>query len=444
MALQYKAAIQILQSVAAEALSRKGEPKEEWVPLEEAVGRVTTQEIKSPEASPQFDTATADGFALRSSTTINASEQNPISYRVISGTGATDDEAQKKTECVKMTAGAWFPDSAEEESNPIDACASAEDVEEEDGGLSNGTLGMDERKTIRVTRPVQPNENRQAAGSDFGKGDQVVGSGMTIRPSHLIPLATIGVKDVAVEARISARVWSVDANNFSVDSERSVDDNGGEKDQRSEASTGGRYIVAALQQLGIDARQMGWLAKPNIESALRDNTRGQQDRLNVLVLTGPESQGITTSVRRVVQEKLGGLVHFHNRGSVSPLFALPGDPGSVAACFRFLVVPYIKHLRGEDPEEAVLAPLENRCSTIQGNRDARIPSERSVGNDCGPLCLDCFQHGKLKNGLVSLSKDQNPGRAAPFSDANCWVHLPQGQEVVAGATVPCYSISGTV
>ena len=52
------------------------------VPLFEAVGRKCAQSITSPIASPPFDSAATDGFAINSAATARASPSNPVLFKV--------------------------------------------------------------------------------------------------------------------------------------------------------------------------------------------------------------------------------------------------------------------------------------------------------------------------------------------------------------------------
>ncbi|EGO55241.1 hypothetical protein NEUTE1DRAFT_102683 [Neurospora tetrasperma FGSC 2508] len=474
MAMQYQAALQILQKTAND-MSKRRTRTEELVPLEDSVGRTAAKDILSPDSTPPFDTAAADGFALVSSATINASPMNPVYFRV-AGTITAGEEPPLMPpcrgpdgvlQCYEIMVGARFPDTATEHLIHMDACVWATDVHEvsmSEVPKADPQLG---NRFIKITKPVTYNANRRRAGEDISKGDRLIRAGMKIRSSHVLPLASVGIKEVAVEPLIRVGVWSTGREivRSDVDGPTATKRTG----TRYTYDADGPYLMAALKEFGAEPHFLGLL--PGDDPAVLEKALGETmatDKFDVLVTTGAATPGRSGFVRSVI-EKLGGQVHFHgvamrpggtamfaslestapNNGLVS-FFGLPGDPCAMAACFRFLIVPYLQFVRGEKADEPLMATLELRCSTRQEsepNMDAGAPVEASMGNDCGPLCMDCFRHGRVtasedgRRKVVRMTKDQGPGKVYPFTEANCWIHLPHGQEIVQGAMVPCLSLS---
>ncbi|KAH7628073.1 MoeA, N-terminal and linker domain-containing protein [Sordaria sp. MPI-SDFR-AT-0083] len=476
MAMQYKAALEELQNAAYD-VSRRRTRTEELVRLEDSVGRITAKDILSPESTPPFDIAASDGFAMTSSVTINASPSNPIYFRVM----GTIMQGNKPLlipscrgpdgihQCMEIMVGARFPDTTEDMTY-MDACAWVNDVREvplSEVPNADPQLGS---RFIMLTKPVTTNANRRRAGANIGKGDRLIRPGTRIRSSHVLPLATVGIKEVAVEPLLRVGVWSTGREIVRTDVNWADGTIATKKtDARYIYDADGPYLMAALKEWSTEPTFLGLLADDEpatLERALREAMA--TDKFDILITTGAATPGRSGFVRSVI-ENLGGEFHFHgvamrpgatamfaslkpttpNSGLVS-FFGLPGDPCATAACFRFLVVPYLQFVRGERPDKPFLATLELRVSTRQDsepNMDAGAPVEASVGNDCGPLCLDCFRHGRVtaseggRHKVVRISKDQSPGKTYPFIDANCWIHLPHGQEIVAGAMVPCLSLS---
>lgn len=475
MAMQYHAALQELQKTACD-MSQRRTRTEELVRLEDSVGRTAAKDILSPESTPPFDTAAADGYAMASSATINASPGNPVYFRVM-GTIMPGDKPPPTPpchgpdgvhQCMEIMVGARFPVSTEKMTY-MDACAWVNDVREvsiSDVPKADPQLGS---RFIMLTKPVTVNANRRKAGADIGKGDRLIRAGTKIRSSHVLPLATVGINEVAVVPLLRVGIWSTGREIVRTDvnwAEGTIQKK--KTDTRYTHDADGPYLMAAFKEWGAEPTFMGLLANDDpaaLERAIREAMA--TDEFDILVTTGAATPGKSGFVRPVIEEL--GEIHFHgvamrpgatamfaslestapNNGLVS-FFGLPGDPCATAACFRFLIVPYLQFVRGEKLDEMVLATLELRCSTRQDsepNMDAGAPVEASMGNDCGPLCLDCFRHGRVtaseggRRKVVRMSKDQSPNKTYPFIDANCWIHLPHGQEIVAGATVPCLSLS---
>ncbi|KAJ4415803.1 hypothetical protein N0V85_002568 [Neurospora sp. IMI 360204] len=474
MAMQYQAALQELQKAAYD-MSQRRTRTEELVRLEDSVGRTAAKDILSPDSTPAFDTAAADGFAMVSSHTINASPTNPVYFRV-AGTIMPGDKPPPTPpcrgpdgvlQCYEIMVGARFPDTATEHLIQMDACAWGTDVCEvslSEVPKADPKLG---NRFIMLTKPVTHNANRRRAGADIGKGDRLIRAGIKIRSSHVLPLASVGIREVAVEPLIRVGVWSTGKEIVRSDVNGTIATKRTDTGYTHDAD--GPYLMAALKEYGAEPHFLGLLPADEpatLEKALRETMA--TDKFDILVTTGSVTPGRSSLIRSVV-EKLGGQVHFHgvamrpgatamfaslesnapNNGLIS-FFGLPGDPCAMAACFRFLIVPYLQFVRGEKLDELLLTALELRCSTrleSEPNMDAGAPVEASMGNDCGPLCLDCFRHGRVtasEDGrlkVVRMTKDQGPGKMYPFIDANCWIHLPHGQEIVQGAMVPCLSLS---
>ena len=80
----------------------------ENVPLDEAENRVLAQDVVAAFPSPRFDNSAMDGFAVRSSDTIKASQENPISLKVIgvSSAGSPSKLALNTGECIQCMTGA--------------------------------------------------------------------------------------------------------------------------------------------------------------------------------------------------------------------------------------------------------------------------------------------------------------------------------------------------
>ncbi|KAK6215197.1 molybdopterin biosynthesis protein [Colletotrichum tabaci] len=127
---------------------------------------------------------------------------------------------------------------------------------------------------------------------------------------------------------------------------------------------------------------------------------------------------------------------------IVPVFGLPGNPGAAAACFRFLVLPFLRSWSHQAAETPVMA----RCLddlVINGHRGG---GRKAASPGIPPTTS--FRHGTLKqlpdgDMAVELSKQQSPAKLGPFIVANCWVRTgdhSQGTRPEA-ARVPCYSIT---
>lgn len=140
------AALQVLR----EKLTYRLEAEE--IGTSRALGRVTADEILSPERLPAFPRATMDGFSVRSADTFGASEGLPAYLAVVGETpmGKAPGVTVGPGQAARTFKGAMLADGA-------DAVVMVEH-----------TQAADER-SIEVLRPVAPGENVLAAGEDIGR-----------------------------------------------------------------------------------------------------------------------------------------------------------------------------------------------------------------------------------------------------------------------------------
>ncbi|KAF1838462.1 putative molybdenum cofactor biosynthesis protein [Decorospora gaudefroyi] len=439
MAVNYTEALQILRKVAETRSQARRRPTER-VPLLDAVGRSAAQHHVSPVTTPPKDTSAMDGYALSSAATVDASPENPVIF-VVKGTIAAGDkpiELANELEdgalpCVEIMTGAQFPRSTS--AMPFDACVKIEDTLC-DGSSAPGSE-FRSRKRIAVTRPLRPNANRRLAGGDMHEGDVILPKGTVVCSRHVMALASVGITEVAVYRKLRVAIWST-GNELKEGFDGACSDT-------QILNSNGPYLTTALKELGVDVDYNG---------ILRDDANGLQSALSsfaekaydLVITTGAVSKGKFDFIVPALEESRAS-VHFHgvairpghpvlfastsrDTGTV-PLFGLPGNPIATAACFRFLVVPFLKHFLGQTYEKAEVAKLQQ----LNGSQDAFLSSPRH---------LDCFRHGFTRGDgyggkIVELSGNQSPAIISQFSASNCWVHIPRGRPVEPReAVVYCY------
>ncbi|HID91014.1 TPA: molybdopterin biosynthesis protein, partial [Candidatus Bathyarchaeota archaeon] len=132
-------------------------PRIERVGLFDALGRVCAMPIRSPIDVPPFDKSSVDGYAVRAEDTFGASEEDPVSLRLIGSVeiGRAPPSAISRGECMSVPTGAPLPKGA-------DSAVMVEDTTRAD-------------EAVRVYRPVTPGENVMAKGFDVRRGQEVVG-----------------------------------------------------------------------------------------------------------------------------------------------------------------------------------------------------------------------------------------------------------------------------
>jgi molybdopterin molybdotransferase len=154
-------------------LSNVEQVGEEFVPFDQALGRVLAEDVISGLDVPPFDRSAVDGYALRAADTFGASPTNPKKFRMVGSVrvGAAPKLQVGKGQAVKLMTGAQMPRGA-------DAVAMVEHAKPGKGYIS-------------VTVPLTPGKNVSARGEDVRAGEVVLRRGHLLRPQDLGMLSSI-------------------------------------------------------------------------------------------------------------------------------------------------------------------------------------------------------------------------------------------------------------
>ena len=326
---------------------------QELISTHQALGRVTAEEITSPEELPAFPRSTMDGFSVHSSDTFGASEGLPASLEVVGEVpmGAAPNVWLSAGQTATAYTGGMLAEGA-------DAVVMVENTQAVDDS------------TIEVLRPVAPGENVVQVGEDVRTGDTVLKSGRVIRPQDIGGLLALGIAEIAVSRR--PRVAIVSTGDELV-SPTSTPGPGQVRDINT-------YTIAALVE------KSGGI--PIATALLKDDYEAQLEaaidaiaKADILVF----SAGSSVSSRDITADVINGLgspgvlVHgiSHKPGKPTiiamvegkPVFGLPGNPVSAAVVFDLMVRPTIYALTG--------------CARPPGSPKVRARLSRDVGSVAG-------------------------------------------------------------
>ncbi|KZL83585.1 molybdopterin biosynthesis protein [Colletotrichum incanum] len=440
----YDAAVDILQKTVEElqALNeRDGNETWEEVCLMDAVGRVAAAEVASPTATPQFDTSAMDGYAVCSEAATLASPERPLLLKVC-GTIAAGDEPMELNEgvfrdsaepCLEIMTGGIFP-KVTGTSKQFDACVRVEDT-------AVVSAANTPERAIIITKPVPPNANRRPAGCDIQLGERIIKKGDNVSSSHIMPLASVGVSKIQVLKKPRVAVWSTGKELVSGNASSIPDVNG-------------PFLVAALREAGAEPTFLGTLhdQEDAVRGALQETIDG--GLFDMVLTTGGVSVGKYDFVASSLSD-LGAKIHFHGvamrpghpvlfaqvpaQSRHLPVFGLPGNPGATAACFKFLVAPFLRSWQHQTAETPIMAKcLEDPSSNGQ--------RKKATSPGIPPTTL--FRHGIMRQSqdgdvIVEFNKQQSPAKLGPFINANCWVQLGgHSQGSWPKGHVPCYPMTG--
>ena len=160
------------------------------VALADARGLVLARAVIASEMVPPFANTAMDGFAVRAADTAAASEQAPVSLRIVGevAAGHAPTVTVGAGEAVRIMTGAPVPDGA-------DAIVMVERTR------ASGD-------TVAIFQAAKAGDHVRHAGGDLETGQQVFDAGTMLTPAHLGVLASLDVAEVWCHPRPRVGVCS--------------------------------------------------------------------------------------------------------------------------------------------------------------------------------------------------------------------------------------------
>jgi molybdopterin molybdotransferase len=155
----------------------------ERIPFTETLGRVLAEDLVAETPVPRFPQSAMDGFALRSADTLAATPDRPMALNIL-GTLAAGHQASwtlSPGTAVRIMTGAPIPPGA-------DAVVKREDTEFN-------------AESVRVMRPVSPNDCIIPPGRDIPEGTTLLQAGEVITAWGIGVSASLGKSHVSVYQR---------------------------------------------------------------------------------------------------------------------------------------------------------------------------------------------------------------------------------------------------
>jgi len=289
-------------------------PSTEMVDIEEALGRVTSEDIFSKNTLPVIRCSQVDGIAVRSSDFISGM---PDTTKWVRG-----------TDYVRADTGDDFDDA-------FDAVIPVEAISYD----SNGRLHIE--KDVKVNK----GDLIEASGSTVKKNDLLVASKVRLTPVHLSVLATGGIAAIPVYRK--PKVIYIPTGNELIPM--------GEKPKRGQnVETNGIMISSLLNQWGAEAIKYP-IVKDKVSdlAAVLDKAVQEAD---IVLINGGSSKGEEDYTVNLMR-KVGALIQHGVRAipgkpvafgilNDKPIINLPGPPlGAFYAmdwCVSALVHAYLK------------------------------------------------------------------------------------------------------
>ncbi len=333
----------------------------EEVHLEEALGRVASEDLAAKYPYPPFNFSEMDGYAVRAEDTYGAREDKPIALELIGEAlaGGRDVCKVKPGGCIKIATGAMIPEG----------CSAVVPLEHTET----------EGKNVLVYKSVAPGENIAQLGGDIQKGEVIVRRGARIRPWDIALLAAVGYEKVSVYKRPSIGV---------IASGSELKPAGTPLDRAEMYDVNSPFLIAELRSRGYKVKWYGIIGdcQDEISKALAKATTEN----NLVLVTGGSSKGMHDLVPGAI-ENIGGKVLAHGirtkpgkptvvgKMGETIVLGLPGYPVSCIITFYMLVIPVLSMMEGEIADRKVAKAFLSEDASLALGRVNFIPVKLMAG-----------------------------------------------------------------
>lgn len=334
-----------LSSATSRILASIGRLHPRAIPLDDALGCVTSVPLSAHESVPPFANTAMDGFAVRTADTVGA-DAAPVRLAVVDTLPAGTDPAGMHVgpgEAIRIMTGAPIPAGA-------DAVVMVERTSTDDAGA-----------TVVVEVEVPVGNHLRAAGEDLSPGQEVFPAFTVLTPGHLGVLASLGLRKVPVFPR--ARVGVLSTGDELVD--------GPDELRPGQIRDSNRHTLLALvRDAGCEPVDLG-LVRDDEEAVRKAITEGVAAN-DALITTGGVSMGDFDEVKKVLTDlaaengstawmqvaiKPAKPLAFAMVGD-KPVFGLPGNPASSMVSFELFARPALRQMMGHpEPKRARIAAV---------------------------------------------------------------------------------------
>jgi molybdenum cofactor synthesis domain-containing protein len=301
-------------------------------PLEEALGRVLARPVAAPVDLPPYHRVIVEGYLIHSEDSQSASEDNPVTFRVVGTVMPGDREcpAFGRGEALQVATGSIAPDGPVAVARMFEVRAAGED-------------------RIAVTRPFPPRFFIEERGCDLEKDAEVAQAGRIIDAPLIGSLAALGIGRVEVMARPRVTIY---ASGNEVVPYTDVPAPGEIRDSNS-------IMLAAAVQAAGGIPEVAGIMRDDFE-AFVSSVNGALSRSDMVVISGGTAVGgrdfISDLVRSVGDLVVDGVPMRSGRplimghAGIKPIVCVAGHPPEALRGFRLFGVAAIDRLLGREAE----------------------------------------------------------------------------------------------
>ncbi|NYB51173.1 MAG: molybdopterin molybdenumtransferase MoeA [Methanobacteriaceae archaeon] len=354
--------------------SFKVQEKVEKINLSDVYRRVLAEDVYATIDLPPFERAAMDGYAVRAQDTFGASEDNPLTLKLIEKVQAGDVPLKKVDEgtCSEIGTGAPMPEGS-------DSVVMVEFTDIKGGD-------------VQIFEAVTPGANTTARGSDMEKGKLLLSKGTLLTPDKIGVLSAIGLSEVPVFRKPTVAVISTGNELI----------NPGDDIQYGQLyDTNSQSISSAVKSCGCT---------PLTSEIVKDDYNSIKNKIDefkhadVIITSGGTSAGAGDVLRRVVDDMGDVLVHGISTKPGKPtligtiprentnliLFGLPGYPVAALMVFQGFVAPFLKKIAGipqdSHEKEGFSLNISRRYHSARGR--SQLVLVKIQGNVAHPILKD--------------------------------------------------------
>lgn len=334
-------------------------------PVLDALGQVVAEDVVSNIDIPPLDNTAMDGYAVRAADTDGASEQSPVTLRVVGelAAGYLFGGAVEPGTAVRIMTGAPMPRGA-------DAVVPFEETDEP-SGRAFGSFAKS-RDAVGILKAASAGANIRRAAEDIRRGQAIIRAGAVLHPAQIGVLASLGNATVRVHRRPVVAILSTgdevrepgqplapgqiyDSNAYSIAA--MVLANGGVPKRLGIAKDTVEALTAKLRE-GLDADML-------VTSA--GVSRGDYDVVKDVLAKEGEVDFWTVRMRPGKPLAFGA---FASGGRRVPHIGLPGNPVSSMVSFELFGRPAIFKMLGRSDWQRprVRAIAEESIPNTDGRR----------------------------------------------------------------------------
>ena len=366
------------------------------VETSKALNRILGTDIISELDIPPFDRSAMDGYAVKAEDTFGASPSNPKTIKKI-GTieiGEQTDLVLKSGDAIRISTGAVIPQGA----NSV--------IKIEDTDIDG--------QIISLYASIVPGKNISKRGEDIPRGTDILGTGITIKASHIALLSSLGIKHVIVKKKPKVSVFAVGDELIEV----------GNPLPTNKIYNSNSPMVSSLVETygGSVVRELNI---KDDKDEIRNNLINSSTDSQIIIFTGGTSVGTKDFLPETIHENGEVLVHGIAMRPGSPaliglkdqslVFCLPGTPVAAYICFLSIVGTTIKKMLGcvkVDPRVEIIATISKDVpvSRMGYRHFLRVKLEKK-GNNLLALPVKLKGSGIISSltqsdGIVEISEDK--------------------------------------